>query len=68
MFTRRYILSVSALAFGLDRVGVAWAQSYPDRMIKLVVPFPAGGPTDIMGRIAGQLVRSLSECRDREPT
>jgi tripartite-type tricarboxylate transporter receptor subunit TctC len=58
MFTRRYVLSVSALAFGLNRVGIARAQSYPDRVIKLVVPFPAGGPTDIMGRIAGQLVSS----------
>ena len=58
MFTRRCILSASALAFGLNRVSFAQEQSYPDRTIKLVVPFPAGGPTDIMGRIAGQLVSS----------
>lgn len=58
MFTRRCVLSASALAFGFDRVGFAQEQSYPDRTIKLVVPFPAGGPTDIMGRIAGQLVAS----------
>jgi tripartite-type tricarboxylate transporter receptor subunit TctC len=58
MFTRRCVLSASALAFGLIRVGFAQEQSYPDRTIKLVVPFPAGGPTDIMGRIAGQLVSS----------
>jgi tripartite-type tricarboxylate transporter receptor subunit TctC len=31
--------------------GVAYAQSYPDRPIKMVVPFPAGGPTDGMARI-----------------
>ena len=58
MFTRRCVISASALALGWNRVGFAQAQSYPDRMIKLVVPFPAGGPTDIMGRIAGQLVSS----------
>ena len=58
MFTRRYFLSASAVALGLSRIGFAQAQSYPDRTIKLVVPFPAGGPTDIMGRIAGQLVSS----------
>jgi tripartite-type tricarboxylate transporter receptor subunit TctC len=58
MITRRRLLTVSAVAFGLKRVGFARAQSYPDRVIKLVVPFPAGGPTDIMGRIAGQLVSS----------
>ena len=56
MFTRRCVLSASILAFGLDRAGFAQAQPYPDRMIKLVVPFPAGGPTDLMGRIAGQLI------------
>jgi tripartite-type tricarboxylate transporter receptor subunit TctC len=58
MFTRRCVLSASVLAFGLNRPGFAQEQSYPDRVIKLVVPFPAGGPTDIMGRIAGQLISS----------
>jgi len=58
MFTRRSVLAASVLAFGLDRAGFAQEQSYPDRMIKLVVPFPPGGPTDLMGRIAGQLVWS----------
>jgi len=31
--------------------------AYPDRPIKLVIPFPAGGPTDALGR---QLAQSLS--------
>ena len=59
MITRRYVLSRSALtiAAGLP-INFAQAQSYPDRVIKLVVPFPAGGPTDIMARVAGQLVSS----------
>jgi tripartite-type tricarboxylate transporter receptor subunit TctC len=58
MLTRRHLLSLSALAFSTCGVGFARAQSYPIRAIKLVVPFPAGGPTDIMGRIAAQLVSS----------
>jgi tripartite-type tricarboxylate transporter receptor subunit TctC len=58
MITRRCLLSLSTLACGLKGAGLAQAKSYPDRVIKLVVPFPAGGPTDIMGRIAGQLVAS----------
>jgi len=32
----------------------ASAQSYPDKAIKLVVPFPPGGPTDVAGRIVSE--------------
>jgi len=31
----------------------AHAQDYPNREIKMIVPFPAGGPSDIVARIAG---------------
>jgi tripartite-type tricarboxylate transporter receptor subunit TctC len=34
---------------------IAEAQaSYPSRPIRLIIPFPAGGPTDVMGRLVGQ--------------
>lgn len=42
--------SAFALAAGL---GAAQA-AYPEREIRLIVPFPAGGSTDIVGRIAAQ--------------
>lgn len=38
--------------------GYAPAQSYPDRPIKMIVPFPPGGPTDVMGRLVAQILQT----------
>jgi tripartite-type tricarboxylate transporter receptor subunit TctC len=32
----------------------AAAQDWPNRLIRVIVPYPAGGPADIMGRLAAQ--------------
>ena len=40
-----------ALLAALPLAGHVHAQNYPDRPVKVVVPFPAGGPTDGMARI-----------------
>src|ERR1700756_1382184 len=48
MIARRTLLaSIGALAFA----GPAAAQSYPARPIRMIVPFPPGGPIDTMGRV-----------------
>src|SRR5262245_31423828 len=47
--------TLAALAAGLTLIaGTAGAQTYPARPITMVVPFAAGGPTDVVARIVGE--------------
>lgn len=39
---------------------LAAAQDFPTKPIKLIVPFPAGGPNDIIARIVGQRMSELT--------
>ena len=56
----RRVLSI-ALAFFVT-VATAVAETYPSRPITIVVPFPAGGPTDALGRVlADRMTRSLNQ-------
>ena len=34
----------------------ALAQSYPSKAIRMIAPFPPGGTTDILARVAGQKI------------
>ncbi len=52
-FTRRAVLFLAAAPL-LAGTAAAQQAAWPDKMIKLVVPFPAGGPTDTASRIVGQ--------------
>jgi tripartite-type tricarboxylate transporter receptor subunit TctC len=48
----------AALAASLGAPGVASAQVYPSRSVTLVVSYPAGGPTDAIGRIMAEGLRA----------
>src|SRR5499427_7415988 len=57
---RRYTVLASIVAAGLCllALGPAAAQSYPTRLIKMIVPFPPGGPIDTMGRLVAHELSS----------
>ena len=50
------MLSRAVLIAGLVAgvLSPAHAQTWPEKSIRLMVPFPAGGPTDIIARVVGQ--------------
>jgi tripartite-type tricarboxylate transporter receptor subunit TctC len=50
-YVRTLILALAAAIAGLDS---ARAQDYPTRLVKIVVPFPAGGTADILPRILAE--------------
>lgn len=50
--SRRLLLALGAVA--MLAPGVVAAQDFPNRAIKLVVPFPPGGMTDLLGRIVAE--------------
>ena len=47
------LLEATALVLGLAG-GSAMAQAWPSKSISLIVPFPAGGTTDVLARAVGQ--------------
>src|SRR5262249_34410353 len=54
-----FVLATAALVLSL---GAALAETYPARTVKLIVPFPPGGPIDVMARfIAQRLAPSLGQ-------
>ena len=52
---RRTFLHLAAGAAALPAISrFAWAQAYPTRSVRFIVPFPTGGATDTIARLMGQ--------------
>lgn len=55
-------LSLVAAAVAVVGSSIAFAQGYPSKPIKLIVPFPTGGTTDILARaVGGELAKAWGQ-------
>ena len=60
--TRRSLLAMTGAGLTFGAIGPVAAQTYPTRLIKIVAPFPAGGPTDVLARLmADELSTALGQ-------
>ena len=54
MRLRRWLTALIGICAVFGTANSTQAQPYPSRPIRLIVPFPAGGPLDVMGRLIAQ--------------
>jgi tripartite-type tricarboxylate transporter receptor subunit TctC len=54
MIDRRRLIASGLAAVGIGPSGIAWAETYPARPVRLMVGYAAGGANDIVARLIGQ--------------
>ena len=52
-------ISGAALGLLLAVTGAAQAQPYPSKPLTMIIPFAAGGPTDVLGRVMAQRMSEI---------
>jgi tripartite-type tricarboxylate transporter receptor subunit TctC len=58
MMTKRlFVLALVTAAIGITGANLATAQVFPSRPITMVVPFAAGGPVDVLGRVMAERMK-----------
>ena len=58
----KFLTRLAAGILALGVAGAAAAQAYPDKAIRLIVPFPPGGSNDVIARVVGaQLSERLGQ-------
>src|SRR6201995_2150461 len=55
----RVLQALAVVSFLLLAPGAASAQDFPNKQIRLIVPFPPGGPNDIIARLVGQRMSEI---------
>ncbi len=56
--SQQWMARCAAIA-GIVLASAAWAQGYPSKPVRLIMPFPPGGPTDAAGRLIAQKLGEL---------
>lgn len=59
---RRHLIA-AWVALTVSATAMAQAQSYPNRPIRIVVPYAAGGPVDVVARVIGERLESYFQQR-----